>query len=81
MLDVVQDEQELTVADRPSERVERRLAGRLRDADRARERRQEQLGVAQGRELDDRRAVGEGRRGQVERPPARDASCRCLLRR
>ena len=62
MLDVVQDEQELTVAYCPSERVERRLAGRLRDADRGRERRQEQPGVAQRRELDDRGAVGEARR-------------------
>ena len=38
VLDVVQDEQELPVADRCSERVERLLAGRLRDADRARDR-------------------------------------------
>ncbi len=65
VLDVVQDEQELPVADRCSEPVERRLAGRLRDADRSRNRWQQELGIAQGRELDDRSAVGERRRGQV----------------
>ncbi len=62
MLDVVEDDEELPVAHCRSERVERSLAGHLRDPDCARDRRQEQPRVAQGRELDDHSAVGEARR-------------------
>ena len=62
MLHVVEDEQELPIAHRRSERVQRRLARHLGDRHRARDRRQDQPGIAKGRELDDHSAVGEARR-------------------
>ena len=61
MLDVVEDEEELAVAHCCRQRVQRRLAGHLRDRDRARDRRQEQPWIAERRELDDHSAVGEAR--------------------
>ena len=57
VLDVVQNEQELLWCDRGGERVERRLARIVRDAERAGDRGQDQRVIAQRRELHERDAV------------------------
>ena len=57
VLDVVQNEQELLWCDRGGERVERRLARIVRDAESAGDRGQDQRVIAQRRELHERDAV------------------------